>query len=314
MNDENIDFSELLNSTDSTKKHGWSHNDISKFLNGVKTGKIIPTSFSHNLKDKKGRPFSSFRFPESGCEIHVHWNNDNRDVIAKAHIKDPKINNPEKPEEGRIAIVDGHTIAMMRHFSGLDDKDKKKQNIHKNKKGTTSISRILIFSAIAIFLLIIIIIKSNKNNTKHEAKSSSVENSSQTKIEEYALYKLYPYETSKSRKKLTSWYSNRYNELGRACMALHSTHEEISPYGFCNFNYKKVSANLKNSRNHLVTLKKGQRVIILEVLEKEYQHEFRTITNKYYKKRTYKVAYVETENGQKGWIHGCYLEKLITNG
>lgn len=101
-----------INDEDINKE--WNYKEISDFLNGVKTGRIISSSCGHTA-DKDG-PLTSFSFPKYGCEIHVHWKDENREEIAVAHIKDiitgKRISN----------IVDTQTIAMLRYFSGLDNK------------------------------------------------------------------------------------------------------------------------------------------------------------------------------------------------
>lgn len=99
---------------DDGKNQEWNYKEISDFLNGVKTGGIISSSSGHT-SDKNG-PLTSFSFPKYGCEIHVHWKDENREELAVAHIMD--INTRKRISD----IVDTQTIAMLRYFSGLDNK------------------------------------------------------------------------------------------------------------------------------------------------------------------------------------------------
>ena len=101
------------------KNFEWTDNLIAEFLNGVKTGKTLSTSCGHT-KDNSGH-LTSFSFPEYFCEIHVHWKNEEREELSVAHIKDMRTENRIK------AVVDTYTITMLRHFSGLDEKQ------HENK-------------------------------------------------------------------------------------------------------------------------------------------------------------------------------------
>lgn len=99
---------------DDGKNRKWNYKEISDFLIGVKTGRIISSSCGHT-SDRKG-PLTSFSFPKYGCEIHVHWTDEKREEIEVAHIMD--INTRKRISD----IVDTHTIAMLRYFSGLDNK------------------------------------------------------------------------------------------------------------------------------------------------------------------------------------------------
>ena len=94
----------------------WTDKTISDFLNGVKTGNILSNSCGHT-NDNYG-PLTTFSFPEYFCEIHVHWKNEDREQMSVAHIKDLRINKWVE------AAVDTYTVSMLRHFSGLDDKQK----------------------------------------------------------------------------------------------------------------------------------------------------------------------------------------------
>ena len=108
----------------SSKDIDWTDSNILIFLEGVKTGRIKPKSSGH----KKNKELSSFSFPNFFCEIHVHWKDDKMEVIAKSHIKDLRT-------QKRInAVVDTYTIAMLRHFSGLDDKQSKNTSIKGTKR------------------------------------------------------------------------------------------------------------------------------------------------------------------------------------
>lgn len=98
--------------------NNWDETKISHFLNGVKTGTIRPNSSGHG--EYKGKPMTSFSFPEYSCEIHVHWEDINCEIPSVAHIKDLTTNDPYNQYPSKI--VDTHTISMLRHFSGLDDK------------------------------------------------------------------------------------------------------------------------------------------------------------------------------------------------
>lgn len=101
------------------KPRKWNYKEISDFLNGVKTGRIIPSSSGHTIY-KDGRPMTCFSFPDYGCEIHVHWKDEKREDMSVAHIKD--MFETEAKEDAYITkIVDTQTIAMLRHFSGLDN-------------------------------------------------------------------------------------------------------------------------------------------------------------------------------------------------
>lgn len=102
----------------------WTDNNISEFLEGVKIGKVKPKSSGH----KKNKELTSFSFPDYFCEIHVHWKDDKMEIIAKSHIKDLRTKKRIK------AVLDTYTIAMLRHFSGLDDKQKENPKF----KGTKS--------------------------------------------------------------------------------------------------------------------------------------------------------------------------------
>ncbi len=73
----------MKNDTENLK---WTDSFIAKFLNNIKTGKIKPKSCG-NTNDKNGG-LTSFSFPEYFCEIHVHWEDISREIIAKTHIKD----------------------------------------------------------------------------------------------------------------------------------------------------------------------------------------------------------------------------------
>ena len=98
--------------------NNWDETKISNFLNGVKNGTIIPKSSGHG--EYKGKPMTSFSFPEYSCEIHVHWEDVNCEIPSVAHIKDLTTDDPFNQYPSKI--VDTHTISMLRHFSGLDDK------------------------------------------------------------------------------------------------------------------------------------------------------------------------------------------------
>ena len=116
------------------EKFEWTNSNISEFLNGVKTGRILSASCGHT-EDRDG-PLTSFSFPDYFCEIHVHWKDSQREEMAKAHIKDLRIKDRVK------AAVDTYTIAMLRHFSGLDDKQKISKSEKENENKLNSIQNI----------------------------------------------------------------------------------------------------------------------------------------------------------------------------
>lgn len=101
------------------KPRKWTYKEISDFLHGVKTGRIIPSSSGHTIY-KDGLPMTCFSFPDYACEIHVHWKDEKREDMSVAHIKD-MFENDDKEDAYITKIVDTHTIAMLRHFSGLDN-------------------------------------------------------------------------------------------------------------------------------------------------------------------------------------------------
>lgn len=108
----------------SNKKFEWIDSNVLIFLEGVKKGKIIPKSSGH----KKNKELTSFSFPDYFCEIHVHWKDDKMEVTAKSHIKDLRT------QKTINAVIDTYTIAMLRHFSGLDNKQNRNTTIKETKR------------------------------------------------------------------------------------------------------------------------------------------------------------------------------------
>jgi len=59
--------------------------------------------------DKEGKPFDVYDFPEFGCQIHVHFEDDSREEVGWSEVV--------SYSREKLGFVDNRTIAMLRHYS-----------------------------------------------------------------------------------------------------------------------------------------------------------------------------------------------------
>jgi hypothetical protein len=81
--------------------------NIDEFLRSIILGRTRPKSVKR-VFDKEG-PLNIYDFPEFECHIHIHFNDEAREIIGRAEIK--------SHSGSKLGFVDNQTIAMLRHYA-----------------------------------------------------------------------------------------------------------------------------------------------------------------------------------------------------
>ncbi|NQT03150.1 MAG: hypothetical protein HQ580_14070 [Planctomycetes bacterium] len=95
--------------------------DYDTFVKGIVSDKIKPATVKRQY-DKEGEPFTNYDFPEFKCQVHAHFNDEQREEIGICHIK-------LYGSEEMLSFVDNYALSMLRHHS----EEKKTESSQQNK-------------------------------------------------------------------------------------------------------------------------------------------------------------------------------------